>query len=226
MIDPAIQIATNTNWTGRAMRPENVYDGAKEEATPDSTKYFAGQEDSTPVKIARWLSTVTGGDGIKKGMIEVAPSSLDAVMQATLGGVWGMGKLAAETTGKISRGEETTMKDYPVVSKMIGGVTANDYRTAYQDEANDIKVAINTYDAYLKDGKIAEAREFYRENLYLIEDGVKVKSYDKQLKQLRTQRNMIFAQKSLTDSERVERLKANKDKVLDVLQKALHDVEN
>jgi hypothetical protein len=34
MIDPAIQIATNTNWTGRSMRPENVYDGAKEEATP------------------------------------------------------------------------------------------------------------------------------------------------------------------------------------------------
>jgi hypothetical protein len=226
MIDPLIQIATNTNWKGGAMRPENVFDGAKEEATPDSTKYFAGQEDSADVKIARWLSTITGGDGVKQGMIEIAPSSLNAIMQAAFGGVWSMGKLSAETAGKLSRGEETTMKDYPVIRKMIGGLTASDYRTAYQDHADEIKGALHTYKTYLEKGEFNEAKAYYRDNLTLIEDGVKVKMYDDMIKKLRTQRNMIFASKSLSEEVKIERLKDNKDKVLDTLQKALHGVEN
>ncbi len=227
MLDPIIQIGANINWAGKPMRPEDTHNKGKNDATPDSEKFFAGQENNPETKLAQWLSRATGGDGVKSGIFEIAPSSLNAIMSATFGGIWSMGKATHTALSKAANpNEKVELRDIPIARKMIGGVNSGMYSAAYREKADEIKGIMSQYDNYLKDGNLAQAKALRNMNSRVFDgQGSKVDSFDKQLKALRKDRNSIFANKDLSDAQRKKLLTDNKKEVDLILMKAVKDLE-
>lgn len=81
-LNPLAQVAINTSTFGREMRPED----RTSQYNPDSSKYFAGQAGTIFQRAAEQLNSITGGDRYQSGLIDIAPSTLEAIARGYGGG--------------------------------------------------------------------------------------------------------------------------------------------
>lgn len=83
VLDPFVQVATNENFMGTKIKPENLPWGAQK---PESQLYFRSV--SKPAKaISEQLNALTGGDKWTPGLVDVSPEILDHFMDFAFGGL-------------------------------------------------------------------------------------------------------------------------------------------
>lgn len=147
--DPFVQIATNKNGLGGSLYPENAYNPNDR---PDSEKAFEHQKSSIYYDIARTLSRATGGDGVKDGLIEVAPATLEALVRAFTGGA---GQFVEKTLTLATRAASDEMDMVEPANVPVGSVVYKKgqdklYYDAYQELVKDVQKAANDLKRYNK----------------------------------------------------------------------------
>jgi hypothetical protein len=120
---PFIDIATNSSWTGRKIRPDQPAFGAK---LARSELYF-DQESKVLTAATRALNELTGGDRFTGGFVSLSPADVSHLLESFTGGVGRTLSRSADTVTRVVTGEAPELDNVPVVRRFGGEAT--DYNT-------------------------------------------------------------------------------------------------
>lgn len=101
LTDPLIEIATNENFMGRNIYPENLPFGPQK---PDSQLYFRSASEVSK-QVAEGLNSLTGGNKWDPGMVDISPETLDHIFDFMVGGAGRTIKRAVDVPFKYVDGE-------------------------------------------------------------------------------------------------------------------------
>lgn len=140
ILDPAVDIATNTDFTGRPIVPERGGFGVQ---PPESQKYW-NNTFAPYVDIASFLNEITGGTPVIPGKVDISPALIQYVVNYATGGV---GKFversfttATTTIPGLLRGdlEEMDVKNIPFLRSLYGNVTSREDMSVYTERMNEV----------------------------------------------------------------------------------------
>jgi len=201
--DPLVQWQENEDWAGRPLRPAGNPFGVDK---PDSQKYW-----NSVRPYSKWvtdtLNTLTGGDEVRPGAIDISPEAVDLVIDTVTGGAGRFVADAFVAPWKSLKGEEVETYEIPMVRKVYGtpgmSQTTGDYYKA--------RDAIAITDAQLKHyldepEKVVRIRAKYAFELRLLPQ---MKLAEKQLRAIRK------SKKQATRPEQVRALDERAKAVMD-----------
>jgi len=130
LADPIAMVAENKNWFGGELMPEeNPY---AKYPTPDSQRYWKSA--SPPSKwVANKLNSLTGGNVVREGKIDVSPETLDLIMDTAGGSMLKFFKDTFSLPFRIAD-KELQMNEVPFLRRAAGQKTEwTDSRVYYEN---------------------------------------------------------------------------------------------
>ena len=119
---PFVDVATNTTWTGRKIRPEQEVFGSD---VARAELYYA---DNSKVirEISKFLNEISGGDRYKSGFLDfLTPGEIEHLLAQSTGGV---GKTITRAADLVTKSEkELTLNTLPIMRRFIN--SSNDYQS-------------------------------------------------------------------------------------------------
>jgi len=114
--DPALDIATNTDFAGRPIKPDQPAYGP---GKPESELHWRSASRISK-SVARAANKISGGNEIRPGMIDVSPEVLDHIARTVTGSAGAfLGRSLDYATDKIT-GEDTPAYKVPFARKFSG----------------------------------------------------------------------------------------------------------
>lgn len=171
-----VDLATNEDWLGRPIRPENPYS----DYGPQSQKFYQSVSIMSR-DIAHFLNAVSGGSKAEPGMIDISPEYLDHVMAFATGGLGRFVGRVSNVTGKLAGGEDVEMNDVPFMRDLSVETGIWLDRNAFYTRRDEIREAVAAVKVGTSSGEWVspESRKLARLNDLL-------KDVEKKLRAMRT----------------------------------------
>lgn len=167
--DPFVQWAENKDWAGRPLRPEgSPFDIDK----PMSQQYWNSVREPSRW-VAEQLNSLTGGDAVRPGAIDISPEAIDLAIDFLTGGI---GRFAADLTltpAKWAQGETVESYEVPLLRKVYGKPGISTTIQEYHRNKDDVRLAQKQYEHYVDSGNAGKAQEVkqeYSAQLALVRD--------------------------------------------------------
>lgn len=175
LTDPIVELATNENFMGEKIMPENMPFGPQK---PDSQLYFRSA--SKPSRwVAETLNDLTGGDTWEPGAVDISPETIDHMVDFIGGGVLSTVRRLTDLPFKAAEGDLKT-NDLPFVRQVYQKPTPYaDFDRFYQ---NINRITANK--ANLKQREGAD-REAFRKEHPEIQLAVAAESYRDRMSAIR-----------------------------------------
>ena len=131
---PFVDVATNTTWTGRKIRPEQEVFGSD---VARAELYYA---DNSKVirEISKFLNEISRGDRYKSGFLDfLTPGEIEHLLAQSTGGV---GKTITRAADLVTKSkEELTLNTLPIMRRFVN--SSNDYQSyeAFRTNAEMVK---------------------------------------------------------------------------------------
>ncbi|EFE1844489.1 hypothetical protein CJ309_004744 [Escherichia coli] len=200
ILRPFANIAMNENFMGSQIYQENMPFGTPKpdsqlgrRSTPEAYKSFAS-----------WLNAFSGGSQYRSGAVDVTPESLKYWVDYISGGT---GRFISKTTDaavKSLNGIDIPEQQVPFLGKISGEVMPY----ADQQKMYDRMTEVAQYHAELKSLTGAERTAFIDENNGKLSMNGLMQDTRKRLKDLRKQRDAIYADSSLSLAQQAAMVKS------------------
>jgi len=211
--DPFIQWGTNKDFAGRPLRPADNPFGVDK---PNSQKYWGSVREPSRY-ITEQLNSLTGGDAVRPGAVDISPEFFDLMYDTVTGGA---GRFLGDTVAtpiKILQKEEIETYTVPLVRKLYGTQNPRRMVSSYYKNMEDIRLVENQIKFYREDPeKRRSVKDEFNAQYRLIG---RAKQYQSQIRKLRKRRNQIKNTKKLTDQERKLKLQPIEDRINLVMTK-------
>lgn len=151
LADPLVEIATNENFMGSKIMPENFPFGAQK---PDSQLYFRNV--SAPSKVvAEFLNEITGGSKWESGAVDISPETIDHYFDFVLGG---LGRTIRRTANvpALALEDSLKIKDIPFIRQVYQEASPQVDQSRFYDNLKSIAASR----AALKEMPLADKREY------------------------------------------------------------------
>lgn len=145
VLDPFAQVAENKNWFGGDLMPPK--DKFEKVPTPDSQRYWKSARTQSKW-IARQLNTLTGGNKVRPGKIDISPETLDLFVD-TIGG--SALRFVQDTFGvpeRLLRKEEIEVFQVPFARRVFGQKTSRADMSKYYENVTEILTAKQELNEY------------------------------------------------------------------------------
>lgn len=198
MVKPFADLDANTNFFGGDIFRENRLGVPKPDSqlarrnTPEIWKW-----------ITEFLNEATGGSDHRRGMIDINPDKLDYIFKYYTGGVGAFAARTQDAVIKKAQGIELEDRQIPFLRRLSGKVTHYPDQNRFYNRRNEI----GQLEKEWKSLKGRERMDFYKEHGEQIRLKALAKTTDSQLKRLRTRRDAVDENKSLTAQEKDLKLK-------------------
>ncbi len=113
LVDPLVEIATNENFMGGKIAPENLPWGPQK---PDSELYYRSASGISK-SVTSFLNSVTGGSRWESGLIDISPETIDHILSFAGGGLGRTIGRVADLPGKAVSGD-LQFKDVPFLRQV------------------------------------------------------------------------------------------------------------
>ncbi|EOO6809737.1 LPD38 domain-containing protein, partial [Escherichia coli] len=200
ILRPFANLAMNENFMGAQIYQENIPFGTPKpdsqlgrRSTPEAYKAFAS-----------WLNAFSGGSQYRPGAVDVTPESLKFWIDYISGGT---GRFISKTTDaavKSLNGIDIPEQQVPFLGKISGEVMPY----ADQQKMYDRMTEVAQYHAELKSLTGAERTAFIDENNGKLSMNGLMQDTRKRLKDLRKQRDAIYADSSLSLAQQAAMVKS------------------
>ena len=199
--DPFVELSENKDFAGR-----NIYKEAlpfDKTPAPDSQMYWTTTTPSA-IWISNTLNSITGGNEVRPGLVDVSPDTLEYWFQLVTGGVGMFVKRTVETPLAIAEDgfTEEVVRDIPLLRKVVGSVSGREDMGTYIDGAKAILTAGEELKRAREVGDAAWARQTiqrYEKELRLVGP---IKSFESALRETAKMRNQINANPNIPDEQR------------------------
>lgn len=144
IIRPLFQLYTNKAFTGNPIMPEGTV-AFKGVDKPDSYRYW-DTANRVVVDLCKAINSLTGGNEVKSGLIDVSPETLEHLQTSYLGG---MGKLFFGTLGKFTgllEGKDLDKEFFsglPFVKPFYKQIQPGDTSALFARYRSQVQTAIN-----------------------------------------------------------------------------------
>jgi hypothetical protein len=136
LTDPFVQVAENKTWSGSPLMPEgNPFSDTPE---PYSQRYWDSARKPS-VAIAKLANTLSLGNDVKPGAVDISPEVLDLVWDTFLGGA---GKFAGNVLNlpfKMASDEEVQTREVPFLRRVSGEKSEYADSRLYRERKQHIK---------------------------------------------------------------------------------------
>lgn len=185
LLDPVVQIATNKDWAGRQIMPDDYGSGK-----PLSERYFP---DSNPhlVEFAKWANSITGGDKITPGEIDRlglnSPEIYELLLRFPFGG---LGATLERTWGISQRavsGAEIPSTEIPILRRLRREASPYWTDKTFRNHTDLIDQVKRQVRAAEEEGDRGRARQLRAQNRRLLALEGQAKGLQRELKRLREQ---------------------------------------
>ena len=189
VVDPLVDLTANRDFANRPIVPERPGFGVP---TPQSQLFWNSTAEPFKV-IAEQLNSLTGGNVIRRGMIDISPEVLEYWYDYSLGaaGAFIMRgfNFGTETAPKILRGEFSDLElgQIPFIRRVVGNITERDNTQAYYENAERILTLDKELKHFRDTGNVPALRESMRENRLDMRLVPAFRNADSQLQKLRRQ---------------------------------------
>ena len=180
---PFAQIATNQNYFGQPIRPEQQFFHKGE--YPASNAYWSNCNEAA-VTLAKFLNRATGGSETREGFISISPENIEHVVDSYSGG---SGKFMSKLVGSsysVLNGVELKPSDMPFARRFVGESGYYETLPLYNKIKTSIETDLNDYqfakDSGIKGADLADVRKQVKDGLAL--EG-RLRSIENRLKTLR-----------------------------------------
>jgi hypothetical protein len=199
--DPFVELMENKDFAGR-----NIYKEAlpfDKTPAPDSQMYWTTTTPSA-IWISNTLNSLTGGNEVRPGLVDVSPDVLEYWFQFMTGGVGMFVKRTVETPLAIAEDgfTEEVVREIPLLRKVVGSVSGREDMGTYIDGAKAILTAGEELKRAREVGDAAWARQTiqrYEKELRLVGP---IKSFESALRETAKMRNQINANPNIPDEQR------------------------
>jgi hypothetical protein len=199
--DPFVELSENKDFAGR-----NIYKEAlpfDKTPAPDSQMYWTTTSPSA-VWISNTLNSITGGNEVRPGLVDVSPNVLEYWFDLVTGGVGKFVQRTVESPLAIAEEgfTEEVIRDIPLLRKVVGSVSSREDMGTYIDGAKAILTAGEELKRAREVGDAAWARQTiqrYEKELRLVGP---IKSFESALRETAKMRNQINANPNIPDEQR------------------------
>ena len=214
--DPIAQIAENKNWFGGDLMPQR--DKYAKVPTPESQRYW-----STTGVASKWitsqLNSLTGGDTIKSGVIDVSPEVLDLIV-ASIGG--SAVRFMTDTLGvplKLAQQEGIEWNKIPFWRRVAGNKSEWSDSKTYYENSEDINIAEARLKAYRGTPEYKKIVENSKFEIKMIQFAKTVES------RLRKLRKALKVSKAKNDKERTKLIEDRIERLYVMFNKKYYEVK-
>lgn len=138
-LDPLVDIVNNRNFFGAPISPEvSPFDKSPD---PDSQRYFASTNPQA-VWLADKLNSLTGGDKVKSGGIDVSPASMVYLFDYLTGGSGAFGERMATAISLAAKGEPVPSYKIPFYRVFAGELNEARVSQTYYAARDDVNQRI------------------------------------------------------------------------------------
>ena len=157
-LDPIIQSGENKNWFGGDLMPApNPYGMSK----PDSERYWNSVNPAAK-GISRTLNTLTGGDKIEGGLVDISPATLENVWGTFTGATGRFITDVATLPYKAFTGD-AQVRNVPFVRKFTGSTSEYVDGKIYKENVKRVEITDRRYEAA---DTVSDRRKIKRDSTY------------------------------------------------------------
>ena len=153
LADPLLEIATNENFMGGKIMPENFRFGPQK---PDSELYFRNVSKPS-LAVTTFLNDISGGNKWDSGMVDISPEVIDHLMGFSFGGLGRFIGRTASVPEKAIEGD-LQVRDVPFLRQVYQEATPYVDFDRFYDNINSIAAARTNY----KEMPASERREYLK----------------------------------------------------------------
>lgn len=154
--DPFVDLALNRNFAGKPIKPEDAKFAKVKK--PESQQYW-GSVNPLWRNITDALNSVTGGDKVKPGVIDVSPEVLEYSWGVVTGGA---GAFLSRSFGLAAKlGDPTSevgWNDVPFARRLVGGAPSWQNKSMFYERIGEIEQARGYAKSYLERGDRESAK--------------------------------------------------------------------
>jgi hypothetical protein len=199
--DPFVELMENKDFAGRSIFKEALpFDKTP---APDSQMYWTTTSPSA-VWISNTLNSITGGNEVRPGLVDVSPNVLEYWFDLVTGGVGKFVQRTVESPLAIAEEgfTEEVVRDIPLLRKVVGSVSSREDMGTYIDGAKAILTAGEELKRAREVGDAAWAKQTiqrYGKELRLVGP---IKSLESALREASKMRNQINANPNIPDEQK------------------------
>lgn len=184
VIDPAISLAVNRDWTGKPIYRENT-----NSLDPEPGHRRTKETASTPSKFASlWLNKMSGGTDYRPGAVSWTPDQIDFVIGQLTGGVGRELMKVNQAVAAPFTGDELPAHKIPLLGRLYGNVRGPSAESGnFHENVRELNELENELKGRAQDGGDVEGLRKKEPLVGLIGRGA---AAERQIQQLRKQRNV------------------------------------
>lgn len=211
--DLGLDLVLNEDWTGKPIRPEPAY----ADYGPQSFREWNASE--AAVAASRGMNYLTGGSMVEAGAIDISPEYIDHVTGFLGGGALRFAGRTADLAGKVATGQAADVEMYQIPFARVLVTETADFldRNRYYmfrevvNSARAMDKRVKENDTTFADA--ARNPERLEAALSLYDD---LRRAEKRRRDLDDKLDAIYADDTLTERERSEKLRPVQDKLHEV----------
>lgn len=155
--DPIVDLAQNRDFTGRPIMPDQPQYGPK---IPENQRYW-GTASTASKAITSELNTLTGGDAVVPGMVDISPEVLDYMFGQVTGAA---GTFYARNVDLMSKlfdpSAELSFNDIPMARRVVGNKPAWYDKSMLYQHLEEIEQAVAERKKYDQMGEKEKAKTY------------------------------------------------------------------
>jgi hypothetical protein len=149
-VDPFVQVATNQQFHGGPIQPENFPGGPQK---PQSELYFSTVSEASK-NIARAMNGWTGGDKFKPGLVSISPEVLDHLASFVTGGAGRFVGQVADIGAKAMKGEAPGARGVPFVRRLVYDEPPSMVNSRYRENLAEVTELYERWKGYQKEAAL------------------------------------------------------------------------
>jgi hypothetical protein len=212
--DPFVQVSENKNWFGGDLMP--AVNKFEKIPTPDSQRYWKSASVGSKW-VAQALNSMTGGDKVKSGVIDVSPETLDLILDTAGGSALRFFKDTFGVPLKAIRGEELQMHKIPFARRVAGEQPEWANSRIYYDNVERVMIAKERVETY-------KGTDQYKSVLAATKTERKlIQAAERSEKHLRRLRKTLKVAEARNDKDRVKKIKDRMNKIYNQFNKKCNE---
>lgn len=229
---PFVDIAYERNVFGSKLMPEPRYPGQ-----PDSERYWNSVHPTARIA-AEQLNKLTGGSGIKPGITDISPETIEHLFGEFTGGA---GRFWLDRLPNLivnaSQGKDIEFNDIPIARRLVGEPFGFANRTVFEENYQEIKSVYemqrelakrvrDARDPQLKNAARVQLQEFTKEHMPVLRLYQQSKKFYRILMDLKDRKSRVYRSglpKEKTE-EAIKLINEATDKLYLQFNKAAHGV--
>lgn len=198
IVDPFAMAAENKKWFGGDLMPtQNKFEKVP---TPDSQRYWKSA--SEPSKwVAGALNRLTGGNKIRKGLIDVSPETLDLIVDSAGGSMLRFFQDVFDIPIKKIRGEKVKLYKIPFIRRVFGEKSEWSDSRIYRENLTQVLTLRNELKAYQGTDYYNPLKKKSGAMSDLITDAINA---ERRISRLKKRKNRYEAARNKKEAERMD----------------------